>query len=363
MTNYSLLGKVFQMIILVLFCGSVRADSVIELVSPPRPHYMDQNLKVEWRFQFSMPMTLLEATILDVKREPVDSLINGKDYRTAGETEFVWTPGEKDSGDPVDGVYHLKLTARDDEGNIHEFPGPVVFSPFGVTLNNLQVSNQNIRFDNPQRGFVTVRAGYGSGPKKALCWSVVNWEFMGEGPQVVQWDDSLGKDLKLSDLPDVKINAACYPLPEGSFRISRGRKGTDRQFELTMDERDLLFLHDANRYRYDFSRGDFRLDVETELVPVEGETGYRLLFTVSADNAPVGWLDTPGLVHEVKAFIDDRQVFGSRADSFPFSSEIRFNALTPGDHLLVIDAWDNSNRFGIWTETLNMDDAKEGASD
>lgn len=363
MIQKSLTRLIIVVFLPILACVSVHSDSVIELKSPPRWHYTEQHLKVEWGFHFDKPLTLLEAEILDIKREPVASLITGKESRGSGDTEFAWTPGDKDSEDPSDGVYHLKITARDENGTIHEFPEPVVFSPYGVDLDNLEIKNNIIQFDNPRRGFVTIRAGYGSGPRKALCFSVVNWEFMDEGRQVIPWNAAMTDAFNLSAMPDVKINASCYPLPEGSFRIDRGRKAGDRQFELTLNENDLLFLHDANRYRYDIGRGDFALSVTTQLVPIEGESGYRLLFTVSGDNAPVGWLDTPGLVHEVKAFIDGRQVFGAPAETFPFSGETGLNALTPGDHLLVINAWDNSNRFGIWNGTLNMNDAGQGARD
>ncbi len=77
----------------VLWFGSGRFR--IEPVSPPRPHYMDQNLKVEWKIPVFNAYEPLEATILDVKNVILlHFLINGT-FTDSRETEFVGTPGKR----------------------------------------------------------------------------------------------------------------------------------------------------------------------------------------------------------------------------------------------------------------------------
>lgn len=357
MFQKSITFKIIMLLILSTTFSLAMADSVIELIEPPKPNYTDQNPRIEWIFHVTKALTLLEADIQDIKRIPVVSLLEGNDSIKAGNVKLVWIPNDKDQGNYPDGIYFLTLVAKDSDGMIHEFPGDEEFSPFGLRLDAFEINRQTIQFDNPRRGLVTVRIGYGSGSKKALCASPVNWEFMSEGHHVILWESGMfEKQFDLSVLPDLHINYSCYPLPEGCFKLSRGHRASNQQFENTMNERDLLFLHDANRYRYEIARGDFELDVKTQLIRNNENTGYRLIFNVSAEKAPAGWLETPGIFHELKIFLDEKLIYLSRVDSFPFSDEVHFNVLAPGDNRLVINAWDYSNRFGYWTGVLNPDD-------
>lgn len=332
----------------------------IQLVTEDAFFVEDKVPAIEWDLTFPVECEFVSVEIQDIKREVVAHLKHPARI-DAGKWPVSWN-GINDGGHEVpDGIYFLMIHAKDRKGTSYFFPNEYDFNPFGTQLPNVNYHSGVLSYDLPANAMVCIRVGFKPDQLQALCRTLVNWSPQREGHHELPWD---GKDISgridLIHHPSLLLSATYYAFPEGTVCLERGIGATDSQYERALGERDLVYMNSANRYRYEFERGDFQLDIQPSVEWDETSGHYVMDFGINTDKAPFGWNENRGLLHEVKVFLDDRLVFRQKVGQFPFSRALRFRQIRDGDHTLVINVWDHTNRYGYFSTVIRRPDTQSG---